>query len=97
MSQACGTSLQAAMVAGAKIATGQIDVAIAPAGTDTTSDAPIVFGPKLSKRLVGLGRAKDLRSKLALFKGLRSDGARADPRRRSPSRARGCRWASTAS
>ena len=68
MSQACGTSLQAAMVAGAKIATGQIDVAIA-AGTDTTSDAPIVFGPKVSKRLVGLGRAKDLRSKLALFKG----------------------------
>ena len=68
MSQACGTSLQAAMVAGAKIATGQIDSAIA-AGTDTTSDAPIVFGPKVSKRLAGLGRAKDLRSKLALFKG----------------------------
>ena len=68
MSQACGTSLQAAMVAGAKIATGEIDSAIA-AGSDTTSDAPIVFGPKLSKRLVGLGRAKDLRAKLALFKG----------------------------
>ena len=68
MSQACGTSLQAAMVAGAKIATGQIDSAIA-AGTDTTSDAPIVFGPKVSKRLVGLSRAKDWKSKLALFKG----------------------------
>ena len=68
MSQACGTSLQAAMVAGAKIATGQIDSAIA-AGSDTTSDAPIVFGPKVSRRLVGLSRAKDLRSKLALFKG----------------------------
>ncbi len=68
MAQACGTSLQAAMIAGAKIATGQIESAIA-AGTDTTSDVPIVFGPKMTKRLVGLGKAKDLRSRLALFKG----------------------------
>ncbi len=68
MQQACGTSLQAAMVAAAKIATGQIDSAIA-AGSDTTSDAPIVFGHKIAKRFVSLSKAKDLKSKLAVFKG----------------------------
>ena len=40
--QACGTSLQAAMGIAAKIATGEIDSGIA-VGSDTTSDAPIVF------------------------------------------------------
>ena len=68
MQQACGTSLQAAMVAGAKIASGQIDSAIA-AGTDTVSDVPIVFNKKFSKRLVALGKARDIKSKLAIFKG----------------------------
>ena len=42
MMQACGTSLQGALGLGAKIATGQIDCGIA-LGSDTTSDAPIVF------------------------------------------------------
>jgi len=68
MQQACGTSLQAAMVAAAKIASGQIDSAIA-AGTDTVSDVPIVFNKKFSKRLVSLGKARDMKSRLALFKG----------------------------
>ncbi len=68
MQQACGTSLQAAMMAAGKIASGQIDSAIA-AGTDTVSDVPIVFGNKFSKRLVALGKARDLKSKLAVFKG----------------------------
>lgn len=68
MQQACGTSLQAAMVAAAKIASGQIDSAIA-AGTDTVSDVPIVFGGKFSKRLVALGKARDIKSKLSIFKG----------------------------
>jgi len=68
MQQACGTSLQAAMVAGAKIASGQIDSAIA-AGTDTVSDVPIVFNKKFSKRLVALGKARDIKSKLSVFKG----------------------------
>jgi len=68
MQQACGTSLQAAMVAAAKIATGQIDSAIA-AGSDTVSDVPIVFGKKFSKRLVSLGRARSVGDKLKLFKG----------------------------
>ena len=42
MMQACGTSLQGALGLGAKIATGQIDCGIA-LGSDTASDAPIVF------------------------------------------------------
>lgn len=68
MQQACGTSLQAAMMAAGKIASGQIDSAIA-AGTDTVSDVPIVFGNKFSKRLVALGKARDFKSKLSVFKG----------------------------
>ncbi len=68
LQQACGTSLQAAMVSAAKIASGQIDSAIA-AGSDTTSDAPIVLGDKLRKRLIKLGRARSFKDRLKLFKG----------------------------
>ena len=68
LQQACGTSLQAALVAGAKIATGQIDSAIA-AGTDTVSDVPIVFSTRFAKRLVALGKAKSVSARLAVFKG----------------------------
>ncbi|MBL8509625.1 MAG: acetyl-CoA C-acyltransferase, partial [Chitinimonas sp.] len=67
---ACGTSLQAAVQLGAKIATGQIDSAIA-AGTDTTSDAPIVFGARFAKRLIKLANAKSLGERFAAFKGFR--------------------------
>jgi len=69
MQQACGTSLQAALIASAKIASGQIDSAIA-AGSDTVSDVPIVFGKKFSRRLVKLGKAKSLKAKLGVFKGI---------------------------
>ena len=68
MQQACGTSLQAALTSSAKIATGQIDCAIA-AGCDTVSDVPIVFGRKFSRRLVQLGRARSAMDKLKLLKG----------------------------
>lgn len=68
MQQACGTSLQAALTSSAKIATGQIDCAIA-AGSDTVSDVPIVFGRKFSRRLVQLGRARSVMDKLKLLKG----------------------------
>ncbi|MDA3933410.1 MAG: acetyl-CoA C-acetyltransferase [Gammaproteobacteria bacterium] len=66
--QACGTSLQAALMSGAKIATGQIDCAIA-CGTDTTSDAPLVLKRKLAQRLIKLPRARSFKNKLSLFKG----------------------------
>lgn len=68
MQQACGTSLQAALTLSAKIATGQIDCGIA-AGTDTTSDAPIVFGKKFSKRLINLGQARSMKQRMAALKG----------------------------
>ncbi len=68
LQQACGTSLQAALTIGAKIACGQIECGIA-AGTDTTSDPPIVFGPKFSKRLVKAGAGRSFGQSLGAFKG----------------------------
>lgn len=65
---ACGTSLQAALILGAKIATGEIDSGIA-AGTDTVSDAPIVFGEKFQHRLSTLSRARTAGEKATAFKG----------------------------
>lgn len=70
MMQACGTSLQAAMGIGAKIATGQIESGIA-CGSDTTSDAPIVFSKRFAHRLVDVQRARGLANKFRAFKGFR--------------------------
>ncbi|RPH96808.1 MAG: acetyl-CoA C-acyltransferase, partial [Lysobacterales bacterium] len=70
LQQACGTSLQAALMIGAKIATGQIECGIA-AGTDTTSDPPITFGRKFSQRLVKMGSARSAKQRLLAFKGFR--------------------------
>ncbi|GAB4239086.1 MAG: acetyl-CoA C-acetyltransferase [Methyloligellaceae bacterium] len=66
--QACGTSLQAALGIGAKIATGQIESGIA-CGTDTVSDVPIVFRRRFAQRLVRLQRARGMGGKLAALKG----------------------------
>jgi acetyl-CoA C-acetyltransferase len=68
MQQACGTSLQAAAGIGAKIASGEIECGIA-AGSDTTSDAPIVFTKKFSTRLIQLGQQKSAMDKLRVFQG----------------------------
>ncbi|NNJ63954.1 MAG: acetyl-CoA C-acetyltransferase [Xanthomonadales bacterium] len=68
LQQACGTRLQAALMIGAKIASGQIECGIA-AGTDTTSDPPITFGRRFSQRLVRLGAARTGKQRLAAFKG----------------------------
>ena len=69
LQQACGTSLQSALMIGAKIAAGQIECGIA-AGTDTTSDPPITFGRKFSKRLVKAGAARGGKQRLQAFKGV---------------------------
>ncbi len=68
MMQACGTSLAGALNLGAKIATGQIECGIA-LGTDTTSDAPVVFQRRFAQRLVQASRARGFGQKLAAFKG----------------------------
>lgn len=69
MMQACGTSLQGALGIAAKIAAGQIECGIAM-GSDTTSDAPIVFQKKFAKRLVAASRAKSLGQRVGAFKGM---------------------------
>jgi acetyl-CoA C-acetyltransferase len=68
MMQACGTSLQGALGLAAKIATGQIESGIA-FGSDTTSDAPVVFQRKFAQRLVNASRARSFGQKAASFKG----------------------------
>ncbi|WP_127715849.1 acetyl-CoA C-acetyltransferase [Halobacteriovorax sp. HLS] len=66
--KACGTSLEAAIILGNKIALGQIDCAIA-GGVDTNSDVPIEFQKKFSDRLLKLNGAKTFQQKLSAFKG----------------------------
>lgn len=65
---ACGTSLQAALILGAKIASGEIESGIA-AGSDTVSDSPIVFGDKFQHRLINLNKARSTGEKFKAFKG----------------------------
>src|SRR5262249_19683256 len=68
LQQACGTSLQAASMIQAKIATGAIECGIAM-GSDTTSDAPIVFKEKFAHRLIEAQNAKSMGQRLSAFKG----------------------------
>ncbi len=68
MMQACGTSLQGGIGSGAKIATGEIESAIA-VGSDTTSDAPIVLSKKLAQRLSKAAQQKSLLDKIKIFQG----------------------------
>ena len=69
LQQACGTSLQAVLMLGAKIAAGQIDAGIA-AGTDSTSDAPIVFSRKFARRMIRLSGARSLQQRLKILRGI---------------------------
>lgn len=57
LQQACGTGLQATIYIANKIALGQIDVGIS-GGVDTTSDAPLELGEKLTKKLVNVNTKK---------------------------------------
>jgi len=66
--QACGTSLQAASMIAGKIATGETESGIAM-GSDTTSDAPIVFKERFAHRLVEAQNAKSFGERLGAFKG----------------------------
>ena len=68
MMQACGTRLQGGLGSAAKIATGEIECAIA-VGSDTTSDAPIVVSKKLAKRLTQAAQQKTFMDKLKVFRG----------------------------
>ena len=68
LQQACGTSLQAALVLAAKIASGQIECGIA-AGSDSISDAPIVFPRRFAHRLARASKARGFMAKLRALKG----------------------------
>jgi acetyl-CoA C-acetyltransferase len=64
LQRACGTSLDTAIVLGLKIATGQIDSAIA-AGVDTASDVPIVYPTAYRKLLLRSARGRTLGERLS--------------------------------
>ncbi|WP_204808567.1 acetyl-CoA C-acetyltransferase [Mycobacterium riyadhense] len=65
LQQACGTGLQAAIVAADGIAAGRYEVAAA-GGVDTTSDAPIALGDDLRRTLLKLRRSKSNVQRLKL-------------------------------
>jgi acetyl-CoA C-acetyltransferase len=68
--RACGTSLEAAILMGNKIALGQIDCAIA-AGVDTVSDPPVVFPRGFQQLLLKSYRGKSAGGRVAPWLGLR--------------------------
>ncbi len=63
LQRACGTSLEAAILVGNKIALGQIDSGLA-AGTDSVSDAPIVYHEEYRKLLLHSARGKSTKERL---------------------------------
>ena len=68
LQKACGTSLEAAILLGNKIALGQIECGIA-GGVDTNSDVPFEYKKAFSDRLLRLAAAKTLGDKLTAFSG----------------------------
>ena len=68
--QACGTSLQTAILVANKIALGQIEVGIA-GGVDTNSDLPVVFSRRFAHRMIELSRAKSTLDKIKILSSLR--------------------------
>jgi acetyl-CoA C-acetyltransferase len=70
LQRACGTSLEAAILLGNKIALGQIDCAIA-AGVDTVSDPPVVYPRSFQQRLLQSYRGRTLSARIGPWLGLR--------------------------
>jgi acetyl-CoA C-acetyltransferase len=70
LQRACGTSLEAAILLGNKIALGQIDSGIA-GGVDTVSDPPVVFPRSFQQRLLKSYRGKSTFQRVSPWLGLR--------------------------
>jgi len=70
LQRACGTSLEAAILLGNKIALGQIDCAIA-GGVDTVSDPPVVYPKSFQQLLLRSYRGKSLTERMGPWFGLR--------------------------
>jgi acetyl-CoA C-acetyltransferase len=70
LQRACGTSLEAAILLGNKIALGQIDCGIA-GGVDTVSDPPVVFPRSFQQLLLRSYRGKTVGARIRPWLGLR--------------------------
>ena len=70
LQRACGTSLEAAILVGNKIALGQIDAGIA-AGVDSTSDVPVVYPRAYQRLLLASARGRTLAARMRPWLGLR--------------------------
>jgi len=70
LQRACGTSLEAAIAIGNKIALGQIDAGLA-GGTDSISDAPIVYPRSYQQLLLASYRGRSAWQRLKPFFGVR--------------------------
>jgi len=82
--QACDTGIQAAILAGNKIALGQTEVAIA-GGVDTTSDAPLGVNDDLRRLLVKVNASKSTADKVKLLAHVRPSHLAPDvPRNAEP-------------
>jgi acetyl-CoA C-acetyltransferase len=75
LQRACGTSLEAAILLGNKIALGQIDSAIA-AGVDTVSDPPVVYPKSFQQMLLRSYRGKSMGQRMGPWFGLRPKNLR---------------------
>ena len=70
LQRACGTSLEAAILLGNKIALGQIDCGIA-GGVDTVSDPPVVYPRSFQRLLLRSYRGKTAAARIRPWFGLR--------------------------
>ncbi|MGO9802343.1 MAG: acetyl-CoA C-acetyltransferase [Steroidobacteraceae bacterium] len=70
LQRACGTSLEAAIAMGNKIALGQIEVGLA-GGSDSISDAPIVYPRSYQQLLLASYRGRNAWQRVKPFFGLR--------------------------
>jgi len=70
LQRACGTSLEAAIAVGNKIALGQIDAGLA-GGVDTVSDPPVVYPRSYQRLLLESFRGRSLGRRIAPLFGLR--------------------------
>ncbi len=68
--RACGTSLTAAVQLAARIASGEIECAIA-GGVDTVSDVPVVYSPALKNIVLESARGRSLGQRVRPWLGLR--------------------------
>lgn len=75
LQRACGTSLEAAILLGNKIALGQIDCGIA-GGVDTVSDPPVVYPRAFQQLLLRSYRGKTMGERMRPWLGLRPKNLR---------------------